>query len=132
MRVGEAEEEEEVEEEDAQSISAIRAMPKRETHKKTNLVIAVLEVEVVVVVRCLAVATADEDEDEGGLPMVTSAGHWLADTIIMWGGWWCSKSERERRDVGKSLPKPCTAILRRPQSVLNERQRERKGFRTTT
>lgn len=72
MRVGEAEEEEE----DAQSISAIRAMPKRETHKKTNLLIAVLEVEVVVVVvRCLAVATADEDEDEGGLPMVTSAGH---------------------------------------------------------
>lgn len=74
MRVGEAEEEEE----DAQSISAIRAMPKRDTHKKTNLLIAGLEVEVeveVVVVRCLAVATADEDEDEGGLPMVTSAGH---------------------------------------------------------
>lgn len=67
MRVGEAEEEEE----DAQSISAMRAMPKRETHKKTNLLIAVLVVEVVV--RCLAVATADEDE--GGLPMVTSAGH---------------------------------------------------------
>lgn len=118
MRVGEAEEEEE--EEDAQSISAIRAMAKRETHKKTNLVIAVLEE--VVVVLCLAVATADEDEDEdeGDLPMVTSAGHQLVNTIIMHP----NPREREER-CWEEAPQPlrCNPPAA-SRSVLNEREGE--------